>query len=105
MNLASLRGSAAYCMASAMCGRCVFVANAYAAFDQISRSGFDAIVVDVKMPCMDGFKLLEKVRNIEGAKNIPVLIITGEADSHLNSGRLIWAPRIYWVNPSTRMTS
>ena len=60
-----------------------FVANAYAAFDQISQSVFDAIVVDVKMPCMDGFKLLEKVRNIAGAKDIPVLIITGEADSNI----------------------
>ncbi len=65
-----------------------FVANAYAAFDQISQSGFDAIVVDVKMPCMDGFKLLEKVRNIEGAKDIPVLIITGEADSRLKQRAL-----------------
>ncbi|MEK6621166.1 MAG: HD domain-containing phosphohydrolase, partial [Planctomycetota bacterium] len=65
-----------------------FVANAYAAFDQISQSGFDAVVVDVKMPCMDGFKLLEKVRNIEGAKDIPVLIITGEADSHLKQRAL-----------------
>ncbi len=65
-----------------------FVANAYAAFDQISQSGFDAIVVDVKMPCMDGFKLLEKVRNIEGAKDIPVLIITGEADSYIKQRAL-----------------
>ncbi|MBI5307600.1 MAG: response regulator [Planctomycetes bacterium] len=58
-----------------------FVANAYAAFDQISQSVFDAIVLDVKMPCMDGFRLLEKVRNIACAKDVPVLIITGEADS------------------------
>ena len=65
-----------------------FVANAYAAFDQISQSGFDAIVVDVKMPCMDGFKLLEKVRNIGLAKDIPVLIITGEADSHIKQRAL-----------------
>ncbi len=65
-----------------------FVANAYAAFDQISQSAFDAIVVDIKMPCMDGFKLLEKVRNIEGVKNIPVLIITGEADSRIKQRAL-----------------
>ncbi len=65
-----------------------FVANAYAAFDQISQSGFDAIVVDIKMPCMDGFKLLEKVRNIAGVKDIPVLIITGEADSRIKQRAL-----------------
>lgn len=65
-----------------------FVANAYAAFDQISRSGFDAVVVDVKMPCMDGFKLLEKVRSREGDKDIPVLIITGEANIHIKQRAL-----------------
>lgn len=58
-----------------------FVANAYAAFDLISQSEFHAIVLDIKMPCMDGLKLLERVRNIARAKDVPVLIVTGEADS------------------------
>lgn len=60
-----------------------FVSNAYTAFDQISNTGFDAIVVDVKMPCMDGFELLAKIRGTEWTKDIPVLILTGSNESHL----------------------
>jgi len=60
-----------------------FVSNAYTAFDKISKTGFDAIVVDVKMPCMDGFELLAKIRGTEWTKDIPVLVLTGSNESHL----------------------
>lgn len=65
-----------------------FIANAYAAFDQICKTGYDAIVSDIKMPCMDGFELLGKIRNTEWTKDIPVLILTGSNENHLKQRAL-----------------
>lgn len=65
-----------------------FIANAYAAFDQICKTGYDTVVSDIKMPCMDGFELLEKIRNTEWTKDIPVLILTGSNENHLKQRAL-----------------
>ena len=38
---------------------------------------FDVILSDISMPEMDGFEFLEKLRQIEGGEQIPVVAITG----------------------------
>lgn len=38
----------------------------------------DAIILDLMMPVMDGFELLEKIRNFEKTKDVPVLILTAK---------------------------
>ncbi|MFN3532373.1 MAG: HD domain-containing phosphohydrolase [Candidatus Brocadia sp.] len=65
-----------------------FIANPYAAFDQLCKTGYDAVVSDIKMPCMDGFELLEKIRSTEWIKDIPVLILTGLNENHLKQRAL-----------------
>jgi len=65
-----------------------FVSDPYDALSQICKTGFDAIVVDVNMPCMDGLELLEKIQNTEWTKDIPVLIVTGCDDHHLKQRAL-----------------
>lgn len=65
-----------------------FVSNPYDALNQICKTGFDAVVIDVMMPCMDGLELLEKIQNTEWTKDIPVLIVTGRNDSHLKQRAL-----------------
>lgn len=42
----------------------------------------DAIVLDIVMPKMDGFQLLEKIRNFEPTKDVPVLVLTAK---HISS--------------------
>ncbi|HHT9137659.1 MAG TPA: HD domain-containing phosphohydrolase [Candidatus Wunengus sp. YC60] len=65
-----------------------FFSNPYAAFDQICKTGVDAVVSDIMMPCMDGFELLEKIRSTEWTKDIPVLILTGSNENHLKQRAL-----------------
>lgn len=65
-----------------------FVSNAYIAFDQISKKGFDAIIVDIMMPCINGYDLLTKIRSTEWIKDIPVLILTGSEGKNLKQRAL-----------------
>ncbi len=52
--------------------------NAFTALDRIDRESFHAVLLDVKMPGMDGLGLLEnlKQRGVE----IPVVVLTGHGD-------------------------
>lgn len=51
-----------------------------AALDRLQAEGADAMIVDVMMPIMDGFKLCQEVRR---ASNVPILMLSardGEVD-------------------------
>jgi two-component system, sensor histidine kinase and response regulator len=52
-----------------------------AALDRIVDRDYDAIVTDIRMPGMDGLKLLDEIRNRK--PDIPTLIITGHGDNDL----------------------
>ncbi len=41
----------------------------------------DMILLDLVMPEMDGFETLEKIRQIESLKNIPVVFMTAHSDA------------------------
>ena len=44
------------------------------------RSGrFDFVVTDINMPNVDGFELLERIRDDETLQHLPVLMVTAEA--------------------------
>lgn len=48
----------------------------------------DIILLDITMPVMDGFKTLEKFRNLKESINVPVVFVTGRSDriTVMNSG-------------------
>ena len=39
----------------------------------------DVIITDLRMPKMDGFTLIEKIKNTEGLKSIPVIVFSANA--------------------------
>jgi DNA-binding NtrC family response regulator len=55
--------------------------SAAAALDRIIDRDYDAIVTDIRMPGMDGLKLLEEIRTRK--PDTPTLIITGHGDNDL----------------------
>jgi len=46
------------------------------ALEKISRIDFDAVLLDKRMPEMDGFETLKNIRKISSGKHLPVIIIT-----------------------------
>jgi DNA-binding NtrC family response regulator len=55
--------------------------SAAAALDRIADRDYDAIVTDIRMPGMDGLKLLDEIRTRK--PDVPTLIITGHGDNDL----------------------
>ncbi|WP_195927255.1 response regulator transcription factor [Turicibacter sanguinis] len=47
------------------------------AFERIQKEKFDLILLDVMIPGMDGFKLMEKIRSL----NIPVIFLTAKTST------------------------
>ncbi|MGN0674551.1 MAG: PleD family two-component system response regulator, partial [Oscillospiraceae bacterium] len=41
----------------------------------------DIILLDINMPEMDGFEVLEKIKAMEQCKNIPVIFLTADNDT------------------------
>ena len=48
---------------------------------------FAAILLDLKMPNMDGFQVMERLKEIETDGNLPVLVITAEPGEKLRALR------------------
>lgn len=54
-----------------------FAVNGQEAFDRIQESPPDLVILDLEMPVMDGFELLQILRGDESRRNMPVLIQSG----------------------------
>lgn len=50
------------------------------ALEKLKETAFDFVITDWNMPKMTGIDLLKKIRTADNFKNIPVLIITAEAE-------------------------
>jgi two-component system alkaline phosphatase synthesis response regulator PhoP/two-component system response regulator VicR len=53
--------------------------NGREALEAVAASRPDLIVMDVMMPEMDGFAALQKLKEDEASKNIPVIMLTAKA--------------------------
>ena len=62
----------------------VFVAiNGSGAINLLKTTQPDLILLDIGLPDMDGFDVLERLRKLKGCENIPVIFITGETDTYV----------------------
>lgn len=52
------------------------------AYAKLKTGGFGFLVSDWNMPNMDGLELLKKVRSDSELRNLPVLMVTAEAEKH-----------------------
>src|SRR5581483_169999 len=55
----------------------VAVGSSEAALEALEGGEFDCMVLDLKLPKMSGFTLLEKVKEDERHRNLPVIVYTG----------------------------
>lgn len=64
-------------------GHKVREANAgYEALDLLGHGHFDVMVLDLMMPGMDGYGVLETVRSDERTRSLPVVILTAKSLPH-----------------------
>jgi DNA-binding response OmpR family regulator len=51
-----------------------------AALELLQASTFDCAILDIEMPELDGFDLLQRIRNDEALSQLPVMMLTGHED-------------------------
>ncbi len=61
-------------------GECLEAGNGREALEVLSRAWVDLILSDIHMPEMDGFGLLQALREDENWHDLPVVMITTEAN-------------------------
>ncbi len=54
------------------------VEDGAAAWEALSREPFDCVVMDLRLPDMSGFDILERMREHESLRNVPVIVATGK---------------------------
>jgi DNA-binding response OmpR family regulator len=50
------------------------------ALERLQNSKFDIALIDLDMPRMDGFELIERIRWHEALKHLPIVVVTGRED-------------------------
>lgn len=73
--------------------------NGQTALKILESANIDLMLLDVLMPDMDGFQVLEQMRKIERCKNIPVIFVTGALDEYSESRGLSLGAVDYVTKP------
>jgi DNA-binding response OmpR family regulator len=68
-------------------------ANAQAAFDVLEKAAIDLVIMDIKMPGMNGIEAMQKI--VGKGKNIPIIINSGYP--HFKESYLTWIADEYVV--------
>ena len=58
------------------------------ALDAMSKESYDCVVLDLKLPDMSGFEILERLRDSRDLKDLPIVIFTGKELSPEEDARL-----------------
>ena len=58
------------------------------ALNVVARETFDCVVLDLRLPDMSGFDIMERMRDIPGVSDLPVVVFTGKELSPEEDARL-----------------
>lgn len=67
--------------------------------DRLREKSHQLIILDINMPRVDGFKFLEAVKEDEGCRNIPVVMLTTEGQDEDREKALKLGAIDYMVKP------
>lgn len=60
--------------------RCVHAPTPKKGFQELEKGGFDALILDVMLPSMNGFEVLRRLRAEESSASLPVLMLTARGE-------------------------
>ena len=60
--------------------RVISVMRGQQALSFLADNACDLVLLDINMPDMDGFEILENIRRIENCQNLPVIFLTADGD-------------------------
>ena len=75
--------------------------NGEAGLDLIKKEKPDAVLLDILMPKMNGFEVLEALKKDESTKNIPVIVLSNQASEEEQKKGLGLGAADYYVKSST----
>jgi CheY-like chemotaxis protein len=55
--------------------------NGREAVDAVGEESFDAIIMDVEMPEMNGFEAVKNIRQLEFGRSVPIIMFTAYGDN------------------------
>ena len=77
--------------------QCIAVSNGFEALDRIKKNKFDAAVVDIVMPEMDGLALTRELS--KNYQTLPVMIMTGHVDEYSPETAIALGAREFITKP------
>src|SRR5262249_43205179 len=63
------------------------------ALERLGENQYDCMVLDLRLPDMSGFEVLDKIRDDESLSNLPVVVFTGKELSSEEDARLMTMAR------------
>jgi len=57
------------------------VNNGLEAVDELTKHAFNIVLLDIRMPKMDGFEACRSIRELDNGKDVPILMLTGQDDT------------------------
>ncbi len=69
------------------------------ALERLAGDEFDAIILDINMPRLDGFELLEKIKSGGACSVIPVIVLTTEGQEEDRAKAFSLGAEFYLVKP------
>lgn len=77
----------------------ITASNGKEALQYVQTEQIDILLLDIAMPIMDGFKTLEKFRNLKESINVPVVFVTGKTDKVTIMNSALMGVDGYMVKP------
>ena len=68
---------------------CIGRTDPHAVCELHLKNRYDLILLDLQMPGMDGFQVMESLKEVETDGYLPVLVITAQPDHKLRALRLV----------------